>query len=87
MNIKVCGITQLQQIKELDEAGIEFVGLNFYEESSRYMVGKISPADMQNGDLDIRKVGVFVDEDMTKVMKAVREYTLDIVQLNGNESP
>ncbi len=87
MNIKVCGITQLQQLQELDEMGIEFVGLNFYKDSSRYAAGKISGEDVRDGDFDIRKVGVFVNENLNKVMKTVKEYGLDIVQLHGDEAP
>lgn len=87
MNIKVCGITQLEQLQELDEIGIEFVGLNFYKESSRYVGGKISGEDVRDGDFDIRKVGVFVNENVNKVIKAIKEYGLDIVQLHGDETP
>lgn len=87
MNIKVCGITQLKQLQELDEIGIEFVGLNFYKGSSRYVDGKISPDDVRDGDFDIRKVGVFVNENLSKVMKIVEDYGLDIVQLHGDETP
>lgn len=87
MNIKVCGITQLKQLQELDEMGIDFVGLNFYKGSSRYVDGKISSDDLRDGDFDIRKVGVFVNENLNKVMKTVEEYGLDIVQLHGDETP
>jgi phosphoribosylanthranilate isomerase len=87
MNIKVCGITQLKQLQELDEMGIEFVGLNFYSGSPRYAAGKISGEDMRDGDFDIRKVGVFVNEALIKVMKTAEEYGLDIVQLHGDETP
>jgi phosphoribosylanthranilate isomerase len=87
MNIKVCGITQLKQLQELDEMGIEFVGLNFYSGSPRYAAGKISDEDVRDGDFDIRKVGVFVSETLNKVMKTAEEYGLDIVQLHGDETP
>lgn len=87
MNIKVCGITQLSQLQELDAVGIDFVGLNFYKESPRYVVGKISAGDIKDGDFDIRKVGVFVNENINKVMKVVEDYALDIVQLHGDETP
>jgi phosphoribosylanthranilate isomerase len=87
MNIKVCGITQLSQLQELDAVGIDFVGLNFYKESPRYVAGKISAGDIKDADFDIRKVGVFVNENLNKVMKTVEEYSLDIVQLHGDETP
>jgi len=86
MNIKVCGITQLKQLEHLDAIDIEFAGLNFYKESPRYVVGKISGDEIRDGDYDIRKVGVFVNENMEMIMKTIEEYDLDIVQLHGDES-
>ena len=87
MNIKVCGITQLKQLQELDAMDIDFVGLNFYKESPRYVTGKISGEELRKGDFDIKKVGVFVNETIDKIMKTVEEYNLDIVQLHGDETP
>jgi phosphoribosylanthranilate isomerase len=87
MNIKVCGITQLKQLQELDEMGIDFVGLNFYKESPRYVAGKIAGEDVRDGDFDIRKVGIFVNESVNSVLKTAEDYGLDIVQLHGDEAP
>jgi phosphoribosylanthranilate isomerase len=66
---------------------IDFVGLNFYKESPRYVVGKISGEDIRDGDFDTKKVGVFVNESFDKIMNTVEEYDLDIVQLHGDEIP
>jgi phosphoribosylanthranilate isomerase len=87
MNIKVCGITELKQLQQLDELDIDFVGLNFYNQSPRYVVGKISRDEISDGDFDIKKVGVFVNETLDKIFRVVEEYNLDIVQLHGDESP
>lgn len=87
MNIKVCGITQLRQLQQLDAMDIDFVGLNFCKESPRYMRDKISGEDLRDGDFDIRKVGVFVNEELNVIMKTIEEYSLDIVQLHGEETP
>ena len=87
MNIKVCGITQLKQVEHLDAMDIEFVGLNFYKESPRYVVGKISGESIRDGDFDIKKIGIFVNENIDKIMKTAEEFNLDIVQLHGDETP
>jgi phosphoribosylanthranilate isomerase len=87
MNIKVCGITQLKQLQQLDGMEIDFAGLNFYKGSPRYVVGKISGEDIRTADFDIKKVGVFVNESFEKIMEIVEEYQLDIVQLHGDEPP
>ena len=86
MNIKVCGITDLKQIQELDAMDIDYVGLNFYKESPRYVVGRVSGEEVKEGDFDIRKVGVFVNEDPDTILRFVDEYELDVVQLHGEES-
>ena len=87
MNIKICGITQLKQLQQLDALDIDFVGLNFYKESPRYVIGKISHEDVKNGDFDIKKVGLFVNESLDKIMKAAEDYSLDVIQLHGDETP
>ena len=87
MNIKVCGITQLKQLQQLDGLDIVFAGLIFYKESSRYMVDSIAKEDLKNSDFELKKVGVFVDPEMIDVLDAIDDYGLDVVQLHGNESP
>lgn len=87
MNIKVCGITTMKQLQQLDGLEIDFAGLNFYKGSPRYVSDKIAAKEIQNADFDIKKVGVFVDAEYDEVMKTIDDYALDIVQLHGNESP
>lgn len=87
MNIKVCGITTMKQLQQLDGLEIDFVGLNFYKGSVRYIGDKISGKEIQNADFDIKKVGVFVNTGYDEIMRTVEEYNLDIIQLHGNEKP
>ena len=51
MNIKVCGITQLKQLQQLEGLNIDFAGLIFYKESPRYVVGKISKEELQSSTM------------------------------------
>ena len=87
MNTKVCGITQLKQLQQLDGLDIDFAGLIFHKDSPRYVGDKITAADLKNSDFDLKKVGVFVNADYDEIMDVVEEYGLDVVQLHGNESP
>ena len=87
MNIKVCGITQLKQLQQLDGLNIDFAGFIFHKDSPRYVVGKISKEDVQATDFDVKKVGVFVNAGYDEIMEAVEDYGLDVVQLHGDESP
>lgn len=87
MNIKVCGITEMKQLQRLDGLDIDFAGLIFYKDSPRYIGDKISKAELKRADLDLKKVGVFVNPEMIDVLDAIDDYGLDAVQLHGTESP
>jgi phosphoribosylanthranilate isomerase len=87
MNIKVCGITQLKQLQQLDGLNIEFAGLIFVKDSPRYVGDKLDKDAVKNADFDLKKVGVFKNPEMIDVLDAIDEYGLDAVQLHGDESP
>ena len=87
MNIKVCGITTLKQLQQLDGLDVDFAGLIFFKRSPRYVADKISVDDLRSADLDVKTVGVFVNEEYDEIMNRVEEYSLDAVQLHGDESP
>jgi phosphoribosylanthranilate isomerase len=86
MNIKVCGITEMKQLQQLDGLDIDFAGLIFYKESPRYIGEKISGKELKKADLDLKKVGVFVNPEMIDVLDAIDDYGLEVVQLHGDES-
>ena len=87
MNIKVCGITEMKQLHQLDGLEIDYAGLIFYKESPRYIAEKLSKKDVKNADFDLKKVGVFVNPEMIDVLDAIDDYGLDVVQLHGDETP
>ena len=87
MNIKVCGITEMKQLQQLDGLDIDFAGLIFYKDSPRYIGDRISKLELKKADLDTKKVGVFVNPEIIDVLDAIDDYGLDAVQLHGDESP
>jgi len=87
MNIKVCGITQLKQLQQLDGMDIDFAGLIFHKGSPRYVGDKLPAKQVKDLDFDIRKVGVFVNAAFDDVMRTIDDYALDVVQLHGDETP
>jgi len=87
MNIKVCGITEMKQLQQLDGLDIDFAGLIFYKDSPRYIGDRISKSELKKADLDTKKVGVFVNPEIIDVLDAIDDYGLDAVQLHGDESP
>ncbi len=87
MNIKVCGITTVKQLQQLDGLNIDYAGLIFYKESPRYIGDKLDASELKGADFDLKKVGVFVDPEMIEVLDAIDKYGLDAVQLHGSETP
>lgn len=87
MNIKVCGITEMKQLQQLDGLDIDFAGLIFYPESPRYVGDKLNKKEIKKADFDLKKVGVFVNPEMIDVLDAIDDYGLEVVQLHGDESP
>jgi len=87
VNIKVSGITDVKQLKQLDGLGIDYAGLIFSKDSPACITGKLKPEDLKNVDLDIKKVGVFTNAEIIEVLDAIDDYGLDAVELHGNETP
>jgi phosphoribosylanthranilate isomerase len=87
MNIKVCGITSKKQLQQLEGLNIAYAGFIFDEKSPRFAGEKMADEDLIGMDLDIKKVGVFVDAEYEDIMEMVEKFELDMVQLHGNESP
>jgi phosphoribosylanthranilate isomerase len=87
MNIKVCGITEMKQLQQLDGLDIDFAGMIFYKDSPRYVGNKLNAKDVKKADFDLKKTGVFVNPEMIEVLDAIDEYGLEVVQLHGDETP
>lgn len=87
MKIKVCGITNINQFHQLALMDIDYAGFIFYKGSPRYVAGKINPAALNSTHNRIKKVGVFVNEAVDVILETAAEYSLDVVQLHGDESP
>lgn len=87
MNIKVCGITTVKQLQQLESLNIDFAGFIFDKNSPRYIGDKLAGTELQNADFDIKKVGVFVNPSYSDVLDAIDNYGLDVIQLHGEESP
>jgi len=80
MMIKVCGMRDAQNIREIDALGVEMIGFIFWTGSKRYVEKKPDYLP-QNA----KRVGVFVNADAEEIIEKVREYELGYVQLHGDE--
>jgi phosphoribosylanthranilate isomerase len=86
MRVKVCGITQVEQLAMLPGVGATFAGLIFYPKSPRYVLRHMTTTHLKKEN-NTNKVGVFVNAAVEEVLQMVDECRLHMVQLHGDETP
>lgn len=82
MIIKVCGMRDAQNIRDVEALGIDWIGMIFWPKSKRYVAEVPSYLPEH-----LKKVGVFVDSTLDDILQHISDYQLDIIQLHGQESP
>ena len=87
MRIKVCGMTDTDQVRQLNELGVEFCGFIFYPKSPRYIFKHVPAIEIKKIRGNINKVGVFVNDYADDILKTVYDCGLYLVQLHGDETP
>lgn len=83
--VKICGLTREQDIDFANEVLPEFIGFVFYPPSKRYIDPERAAILKEMLDYRIAAVGVFVDEEPSRIAELVRRETIDMVQLHGKE--
>ena len=86
MRIKVCGMTQMEQLDQLADVGVSFAGFIFYPKSPRFVLREMTTG-MIRKENRLNKVGVFVNAGVDDVLHMVDECRLHMVQLHGDETP
>lgn len=95
MIIKVCGMRDADNIKQVAQLDIDWMGFIFYPKSPRYVRQISSKAGLipdysslrEGAELkQLKRVGVFVDDMPQNIVTRIVNYRLDIVQLHGNEN-
>ncbi|GAL74484.1 MAG: phosphoribosylanthranilate isomerase [Nonlabens ulvanivorans] len=84
MMIKVCGMRDIENINQLQELDIDFMGIIRYSKSKRFVDDsqkeKVAQQTMNKGT-----VGVYVNETFENILKDVIPLQLDVIQLHGDE--
>ena len=80
--IKVCGMREADNIREVEALGIDLMGFIFWPKSKRYVAERPQYLPTQ-----VKKVGVFVDASLEDIRQHIQDYQLDIIQLHGHETP
>ncbi len=87
MEIKICGITNLEDSLKAYAFGADALGFIFYPKSPRYVTPDEAQYIVNNLPRNITRVGVFVNHDIKAVRDIFEFCGLDLIQLHGDESP
>ena len=85
VKIKFCGLFREKDIEYVNKLNPDYIGLVFAK-SKRQVSIKQAIKLKSKLNTNIRIVGVFVNEDIEKVLKILDKNIIDIVQLHGIES-
>lgn len=88
--VKICGVRTFQDALDAARAGADFLGLNFYPPSPRYLrpmeAERLTAALRRSlGDKTPILVGVFADDSPGDMLQIAEAVGLDLIQLSGNE--
>lgn len=87
MKIKVCGLRDAENLKQIAGLNPDFVGFIFYDQSPRFVGEDLDEETVKALPKTIRKVGVFVNASPDYILRNVKKYDFQYVQLHGNETP
>jgi phosphoribosylanthranilate isomerase len=83
LKLKICGMRDLQNIRQVSSLHPNYLGLIFYEASPRY----VDEEEIGELDLEIKRTGVFVNASKSLILNKVEKFGLTAIQLHGEESP
>ncbi len=74
-------------IREVLALEPDYMGFIFYPKSARYVEPILQPEVLANFPTSTKKVGVFVNESVERILLRMDHYHLDMIQLHGDETP
>lgn len=84
---KICGITRIEDAQTASLAGVDAIGLVFYEPSPRAVTVATAQALAAALPAFVTLTGLFVNPDRAEVENVLRHVPLDLLQFHGDETP
>jgi len=85
--VKICGLTTVEDALRCIEAGADVIGLNFWPRSPRSTDVATAKAIVAALGDRVEVVGVFVDFDVAQIREILAETGIGWAQLHGDETP
>ncbi len=86
MKLKICGMKIPENITAVAALQPDYLGFIFFRESKRFIEG-LTPSFVSGLPAGIKKTGVFVNEELNRVVELAVLYGLQTIQLHGDEPP
>lgn len=97
MIVKVCGMRDGENIRQVEQLGVDWIGMIFWPKSPRNVTmipthagiipDRASLAQPLVEREGASRVGVFVDEMAQNIITRAVNFKLDLIQLHGHETP
>ena len=83
--IKICGITREEDLRAAAELGADALGFVFYPPSPRFIDNDRAAMLARAIPPFVSLVGLFVNEDATRVRQTIAQVPLQVLQFHGDE--
>lgn len=83
--VKICGITEPENLAAAVQAGAHYIGFVFYPPSPRYIHPQQAAHLIRQLPSTVKAVGLFVNPSDEELTSALGAAPLDVIQLHGGE--
>jgi len=84
--VKICGITRCEDAQLAVDAGVDAIGLVFYEKSPRFVSNEIAAEISQLIPAFVSRVALFKDADKAMIDSVLQAVEIDLIQFHGSET-
>jgi len=84
---KICGITRVEDVQAVANAGCDAIGFVFYPPSPRSVTQAQAEVLVKAVPAYIQVVGLFVNSTAYEIQDILKTVPLDILQFHGDENP
>ena len=85
--VKICGITRIQDIKSVVDAGADAIGFVFFPPRPRNVSVELAQELVKQVPAYVQTDGLFVNASSDEILEVLKTVSLDVIQFHGDETP